>query len=88
MPYKARDFTCQCGARFTRRAPAGSDLLCIDCSITAYGTYAVQMHQRQGPYYAAWLRAVHRLTGCPLADVGTDNPLPLPRDLDSPGIPT
>lgn len=88
MPYKAREFVCRCGAHFTKRAPAGSQPTCITCSIERYADYATQLHAHQGPAWAAWLDRIHRLTGCPLAGLGTDGPLPLPRDHDSPGIPT
>lgn len=68
MPYADRVFTCRCGTEFRKRAPAGSDQLCIMCRIEAMAASITQMHAKSGPAWDAWCDRVHRLIGCPLAD--------------------
>lgn len=56
MAYKTRTRNCsKCGKPITGPLPPTKDVQCLDCSIGAAAEAMIQMHNRSGPRYDAWL---------------------------------
>lgn len=68
MPYALREFACSgCGQPVSKRAPSGTEHLCVPCSVERSADTIRQLHYHSGPAWDAWLARIHALTGCPLA---------------------
>jgi hypothetical protein len=73
VPYALRDFACDsCGTALRKRAPAGSEQLCIVCTVERSAAAIRQLHMHSGPAWDAWSAGLHRALGCPAAGLSAD----------------
>lgn len=75
MPYAWRDFTCsECGDATQRRAPAGAQVRCINCSISRSIASMRGLHTRSGEFYQRWADGMERAArqARQLADIGAE----------------